>query len=425
MSVYLHELDGDIPIGEAWIPREHIEKHIEIIGGSGQGKTTLTETLMLGLLERHEAGLLLIDPKGTSCQRWLGWAAEGRVNRPVWYIDLEEKVLRYNPLGAEKDPTKISRHVEGLWEALCRIRTTGPTTQYRQMQRFVSATLRALIEANLTLADAFWWLTDRKPNGGDGFRNQYLHRIKHPETRAEWVRSPSSNDLKSSMNFFEAFWRDDRIKAMYSGDGWDWQTVYDQQAIVLVNLRPFFNSTDLAKAVGTMFITGLVSHAAALKTGHKLWYVVVEDATEYVPEHVSQLLTMTREFDLYLALIHHQDFDGKLQAAVDKGCRTKFCFGEIPVEHRWKVPGFTALGHRTWVSGPTWLDGYTCLHVFDGRVVQTIKVVPSPDAYANTEEFKSAILAHPWYGETKKEAIGLERPTPRKKPTGPPPQDRR
>jgi DNA helicase HerA-like ATPase len=155
-DAYRHEVDLDVPIGNAWVRRKHYEKHIEILGASGQGKTTLAEHLILGILERQDAGILHLDPTGDSYRKFVGWLAEGRLDRPAWLVDLDHAALRYNPLAAaKKDPGAF---VDGLYSSLHLIQATDAGTQHRQMRRFVIATLRALIECDLTLADAYQWL---------------------------------------------------------------------------------------------------------------------------------------------------------------------------------------------------------------------------------------------------------------------------
>ncbi len=419
MTVYEHEIMGDIPLGDAWLPRSHSEKHIEIVGGSGQGKTTLAEWLMLGILERQDAGLLLIDPTGDSYRKYVGWLAEGTITRSAYLIDPAETILRYNPLAVEKNPKELANHVAGLYEALHLIQSDTPAGQHRQMQRFVTATLRALIEADLTLADAYDWLTD------ENFRVRHLGKIQHEETRKEWTRAPSAADLKSTENWFAAFWEHDALKAMYSGNGFDWRTVYPEQALVLLNLQSLAGSLRYSRAIVAMFITGLLSHARQARAT-KSWYVVVDDATDYTPAHVAQLLTLGRHFDLYLVLIHHQEFPTTLQRAVDVGCRTKFIFGEIPREYQWQVPGYTPTGRVSRVAGPDHLDAYQTLHVFDGQAVEVVNLEPTPEPYENPESFKATIFGHPWYGEKGRGEERKRASSAHTKPPKPPiAQDRR
>lgn len=416
-TAYQHELDGDVPIGQAWVDRSHYEKHIEIAGGSGQGKTTLVEWLMLGVLERTDAGMLLVDPTGDSARKWLGWLAEGTVQRPCYLVDVTGPVLRYNPLAVEKEPKRVASHVAGLFEALHLIQSDTPAGQHRQMQRFVTATLRALIESDLTLADAYWWLTD------ETFRAKHLAKITHPETRAEWQRGPSKNDLKSTENWFAAFWEHDWLKAMYSGNGFDWARVYDEQAVVLLNLRGLFDSVRYSRAVAALFLTGLLTAASSAERP-KRWYAVIDDATNYTPTHVGPILTLGRHFDLFLVLIRHQEFQGSLQRAVDVGCRTKFIFGGVPKEYQstttlddWRIHETRTLyateTERVTASRdiaprkievvPAMLPAFRCLYVHDGRPQGIIDLERTPEFYGDVEAFKAKVFSHAWYGEAPKE----------------------
>jgi hypothetical protein len=409
VSEFDHFLRRDIEIGDQWVDRDHLEKHIEIIGGSGQGKTTLAEQLMLGVLTKKPAGILLIDPTGDSCDKYLGWVAEGRITRPAYSVSFPDLVPRFNPLTPSDD---VAGQVSGLFEALHLIQSDTPAGQHRQMQRFVTATLRALIEAGLTLADAFNWLTD------ESFRQKHLGAIRHPETRLEWQRSPSQTELRSTLNWFAVFWEHDGLKKMYSGTGFDWSRVYEEQAIVLISLRGFLGSLRYSKAVGALFLTALFNHAAARKT-HKLWYAVIDDATDYTPAHVAQYLTLGRHFNLFLVLIHHLEFPGSLQRYVQSGCRTKFYFGQIPREHHWRVPASTPTGRASMVDGPDYLPAFTALQVYDGRVVQQLQLERSPKP--TKEPDVSPFVNHDWYKPRVDSPLPPEAPRHAVPPSSPPP----
>lgn len=403
VSTERHIYDGDIEIGkDVWIPADHLYKHVEIIGGTEQGKTTF----LLNILEKmlrprypgEVPGILFIDPKGSGCEKILQWKAAGRINRPVWYIDLEEKTIHYNPLSCPaKDPIKISKLVSELWEALCRIKSAGNTDQHTVMKRFVSATLRALIECDLKLTDARWWLTNRQPdrNNLKKFRHEHIERIKDRETYDEWAgNGPPQKMVESSITFFEPFWRDNRLKNMYSADGWEWNVIYPEKPIILVNLHSFLNDEQLAKAVGTIFISGLMIHAYSLKPHSpeiRRWHIIVDDATVYLPEHVGRTMTMTREFKVYWWLLRHQDFEGGLKKAVDLLALTKFIFGEF--EDR------TVRPHQYYVP-----NRFQCAHTFGNppKFVQWLYPVEMPYLKVDVEPEKQEIYSREWY-QTKKE----------------------
>jgi hypothetical protein len=209
------------------------------------------------------------------------------------------------------------------------------------------------------------------------------------------------------MNFFAAFWEHDGVKEMFSSNGFTWRAVYEAQPVVLVNLASMAGSLRFSKAVAAMFLTGLLEHARVAPV-KKRWYAVIDDATDYTPAHVGQLLTLGRHFDLFLVLIHHQSFDGKLQAAVDVGCRTKFFFGEIPSEYRWTVPEHYWVGTRypqervRQVPGPSDTGHFTCLEIFDRKPVQFIPLEPSPESHEDVEAYKVNVYTRPEYQAERK-----------------------
>lgn len=372
LTAFQHELRKDVPIGPAWVTREQYTKHIEVLGGSGRGKTTLTEQLFLGILQREKAGVLHIDPKGTSVERFLGWAEEGRFANEVWYVNQHEKPLRYNPLTIEKNPIRIPAYVDELIEALQLTQADASMpSQHRQMRRYVKATLQALIDLGRTLPDSQDWLFD------EARRHRDIAKIRDPAVRAEWQRGVSQAKLESTENWFAAFW-DESLRSMFSGDGFDWAEVYDRQAAVLVDLSPFILSQHLARAVGAMFITGLIHHAFHAER-KKLWFVVVEDATDYLPDHVGPILTLGREFGLYLYIVHHIDFPSRLQERVSRGCLTKFHFSELDK----LLP----------------LQPFECMQTYDDKIVQRIRLKSSQDPRSTGERLKQEVFARPWYGE--------------------------
>lgn len=380
-TLYQRFFSGDIPIGGSWLEFQHYRTNIEVLGPPRHGKTTLIEHLILGMLADETApGMLHIDPTGDGYKRLLGWVAEGRITRPVWLVDLDEKPLRFNPLAvAKKDP---DIHVSGLFEALHMTQATESTTQHRQMRRFVTATLHGLIENDLTLADAVKWL--KKP----GFRSRsMIQSIRNEEARLEWETNPSPAKLESTENWFHIF-TEDPLRSMFSGNGFTWDAVYDEQPLVLVNLgaRKLGTSIDHRKAIAAMFIVSLFTTAFE-RTVKWPWYVIIDDATNYTPPHIGPLLVESEGHRrLFFVLMHHIQFDAPLQRSVDVACRSKFFFGRLPAKRDdFEYTSVARLG---------------TVHVFDDHYLQTLWPEKTPDLYEDTAALKERVFAHPWYGAT-------------------------
>jgi hypothetical protein len=402
-TLYQRFYSGDLPIGGGWLEEQHYRTNIEVLGPPRYGKTTLVEHLILEALAggSSPAGILHIDPTGDGYRKLLGWAAESRIDRPVWLVDLDETPLRFNPLAVAKRDPDI--YVSGLYEALHMTQATEASTQHRQMRRFVTATLHALIENDLTLADAVKWL--KKP----GFRTPGMIRaIRNEEARLEWESNPSGARLESTENWFHIF-SEDPLRSMFSGNGFSWDAVYDEQPLVLVNLgsRKLGTSVDHRKAIAAMFIVSLFT-AAFEKDEEKRrpWYVIIDDATNYTPPHIGPLLVESEGHrKLFFILMHHTPFDGPLQRSVDVGCRSKFFFGRLPEK-------------RDDFSGSS-VPRLATVHVFDGHYLQTLQPEKTPDLYQSTTAFKERVFAHPWYGpapapptEASKDGPGPTRAAP-------------
>ena len=384
-TLYQRFYSGDMPIGGGWLEEQHYRTNIEVLGPPRHGKTTLVEHLILGMLANGSSapGILHIDPTGDGYRKLLGWVAEGRINRPVWLVDLDEKSLRYNPLSAAKgDPGAF---VPGLYEALHLMQTRESSGQHRVMQEFATATLHALVENDLTLADGLLWLKN-PPKGGIRTEAR-IARIRDDTARLSWESDPPPRDLRSTDHWFNVF-AQEPLRSMFSGNGFTWEAVYDDQPLVLVNLgaQKLGTSIERRKAVAAMFVTGLFT-TAFTRHGNaaKPWYVVIDDATNYTPPHIAPLLVESEGHrKLFFVLMHHTPFDGPLQRSVDVACRSKFFFGRLPE----KRDDFTGSS----------VPRLATVHVFDGHYLQTLQPEKTPDLYQNTAALKERVFAHPWYG---------------------------
>ena len=410
------------------IRREHVEKtHVEVVGPSQYGKSTVAEWVMSRLLQEEEAGLLLIDPLGDSYRKYIGWLTEGIIQRPAWLVDLDEAPLRYNPLQvAKKNP---SAYIPGLYEALTLIHSDSPAVgQHREMRRHVMATLHALIDNDLPLTAAAEWLQDEDFKTGKTFRTtERIYRIRDLKERAIWKANPSKNELRSTVNWFDAF-GSGPLNPMFSGNGFNWDEVYPTQAMVLVNLssQNLGDSELWMRGLATMFINGL--HQAGFFAKEKYrWYAVIDDAQFYTPPTVGKYLLGDRHFDLYYWLIHHFAFPSAMQNCVDQGCTTKFFFGDIPHDyrrnewdggyyrgddgqlkkasvHHW----FNHYGQQiTWppdakqVEGVKSLPKHECLYVAERQVFGRFKFPPTPKpdvTEGDIDLFKDWVYSKPEYG---------------------------
>ncbi len=405
-TAYQRFLNGDLFICNSWIERHQHQANIEILGPPRHGKTTLVEHILLKLLDNEETpGVLHIDPTGDGYRKILGWLADGRIDRPAWLVDVDgDKILRYNPLqGAKKEP---EIHVPGLYEALHLTQATESPGQHRQMQKFATATLHALIDNDLTLADAVRWLKvpgERTP--------RRVSNIRDGAARLDWEGEPSRNDLRSAENWFSVF-AQEPLKTVFSGRGFAWDEVYDAQPIVLVNLgaRRLGTSLSQRKAIAAMFVVGLFTTAFARRE-KRPWYAIIDDATHYTPPHIGPLLVESEgHHRLYFVLMHHTGFDGALQRAVDVGCRSKFFFGQLPR----KFPSFNYAA----------VARYSTAQFFDETFVQMVWLdrTPDPDAEPEeVEEFKRKLYEHPWYQKAEENEPQAPPRNDRRTPSPPPP----
>lgn len=115
-QAFLHGL-GMEEEDEIWIPLEHLNGHLLIVGATRSGKSRTLDSIIAQAVDRHES-LLVFDPKGDLELRESMRKACERNGRPQDYLYLHpafpERSIRLDPLATWSRPTELATRIAAL-----------------------------------------------------------------------------------------------------------------------------------------------------------------------------------------------------------------------------------------------------------------------------------------------------------------------
>lgn len=306
-----------ITIGEA-----DLQRHYQIVGQTGTGKSTLLATILRSAVE-HGYGLTFFDPHGSTIDSMLRALPEryaGRV-RVVRIGDTEHPV----PLNLwnSGDPRKEERTISDLCELFGdlfdprREGIVGPRYE-RWLSTFAQASI-ALLGRRASLESIAVISQDRE-------NMQKVSRIlmnRYPEL-AQRIQSEyaedRSNEFQNTLNWYlSKFQRLTSIEQLRKtlGAGTNalnfGQTV-DTDAVTLIDLASPTIGVHAARSVGTLLMMQLWNAVLARKQRNRTHLVMVDEASLFQTNPVPRMLAEGRKFGLSMILSHQHT--GQLTAEV-------------------------------------------------------------------------------------------------------------
>jgi ABC-type oligopeptide transport system ATPase subunit len=149
--------------------------HIDIVGQSGTGKSTLLFNLMLADLASGR-GFVLIDPHGDLSQQIADAVPSHRTNDVVYFDPLDRShAIGFNPLSSSTEPALLAAHIVASFKHIWRD-SWGPRLEY-----ILTNSLRLLLATpGATLIGLPRLLVD------DAFRNALLDKCSDPVVSFFW-----------------------------------------------------------------------------------------------------------------------------------------------------------------------------------------------------------------------------------------------
>lgn len=288
-------------------------EHLYVAGATNVGKSRFLESLIrqdITNWPESRSGVLLLDPHGSVYDGVMRWLASQHfmVERPIIPIDLRESdwVVGYNPLRQQPhvDPSVIVRDIVTSMAYAWGKANTNDTPR---LERWTTATLHALYQRNLTLAEAGHILYPEFIRQ----REMLTKDLTNPTAASVWRQVRSAEKLEeaaeSTVNRFQRFLGPKAMSTMLGQTGGlDLATVLEKGHIVLVSLATRYDlHPEDAKLFGTLLLADLWNTARRerdKRADPAPFYIYLDEFQEFVTPTIGRNLDQARGFGLHFTL---------------------------------------------------------------------------------------------------------------------------
>jgi hypothetical protein len=301
------------------LPDESRFEHMQIVAGSGHGKTQLLQHLIAHDLERADSpSLIVIDSQGEMLRKIQRLAIFGGNSDRLIIIDPEQyspalnmfdttngRASRYSELHREQLQAGIVELYNYIFASIAAEMTSRQSTAFAFVSRLLLTipgatihTLRELMEdpaPSIERSRFRSFIEKLEPTARSYFQNQFFTRRYGDLKQAIARRLYGVLSVPAFDRMFSA--RENRVdmfEAMQSGK------------IVLVNTSKALLKTD-ASALFGRYMIALVIRAVyervATAKRHPT-YLIVDEASEYFDDNIQALLEQARKYNVGLVLAH-------------------------------------------------------------------------------------------------------------------------
>lgn len=301
------------PIG---LSDEERERHMYIIGGTGNGKTTLIKYQIVQDILNGK-GVAVVDPHGDLAEELLGYIPENRTE-DVIYINPDD--LKY-PVGINllelpeglEDEDDVLREKDIITEStvsvLRKIFSQDDSGGHR-----VEYVLRNTIQTALTLKEANLFTIFRLLND-DKFRDSVVSQLKDKDLKIFWeneigeagemqrVKMAAGITAKIGRFLFSA---SARRMLEQNKSTIDFDTVMDEKKIIICNFSKGLLGEDTSMLFGVTLLAKLQLAAlrrARVKQASRIpFYLYVDEFQNFATMSFVQMLSEARKYKLFLTM---------------------------------------------------------------------------------------------------------------------------
>jgi len=327
------------PVRLAW---EWLKTHLHILGPPGTGKTRLLLHIFQQLVQRPDATVILMNPKGDLCRLARDVVINGGQTKRLILFDPaeDENVIGYNPL--RPNGLSIPTHAKAVREAVRSAWGQDSFDGTAQLARFLFLALCATRELELTLVEAVQVL-----RAGSTVRARMLARLKNPFVREsleyfDSLRESRQEELAAStLARLESFILDERVRRILTQQArsLDLGSVIAEREILLVDLQQFKPlRQDDVRLLGRLLINDVVSQVFSRRGPRTPVFLLIDECHIFATQDLCLSLDQGRELGLHCILAHQypkqllgEDPSGLLYGSVTDCARTKLVFGGINV----------------------------------------------------------------------------------------------
>lgn len=285
------------------IPDEVRLRHLHIVGGTGTGKSTLLENLIVQDIVNGN-GVCVLDPHGDLIESILVSIPKERI-QDVVVIDPGdgEYPVSFNILKAHSESEKdiLSSDLVALFRRFS-------TSWGDQMNSVFSNAVLAFLEHSDggTLSDLRRFLVDTQ------FRRSFLSGVKDPSVLYYWQKEYpllKTSSIGPILTRLDTFLRPKRIRHMVSQkDSVDFASIIEKKKILLVKLSQGLIGAENSFLLGSLIVSKI--HQAALgrqsieKANRIPFYLYIDEFQHFITPSMESILSGARKYGLGMILAH-------------------------------------------------------------------------------------------------------------------------
>lgn len=289
------------------ISAKELLSHGMIVGGTGRGKSKFLELAARQFMD-SETPLLVLDPHGDTVRALLEYVTYRRFDNRLIYIDpnqaVDEAVFPLNFLQRSSDD--ISTHASHIMRAIAKVFGEEESQTKPRLERRERATLMALIEASLSMAEMLHFLSISDPT----YRQHVLHSVRDPYVRTEWAeydsipkRAEREQLLESCLNRAAKIILNEPVRRCLGAPtcSLDWDEIIRGKKIVLVNLQASRVSQECMQLMGILIVDHLVRYGLRATTPlSRPLYVLCDELDELSSPDLSRALQALRKRRIFI-----------------------------------------------------------------------------------------------------------------------------
>ena len=381
--------------------------HVQIIGATGVGKSTLIANMMLNDIESGR-GCAIFDPHGDICEDILCRIPEHR-KEDVIIIDPSDSEfpIGFNLLEARTEAEKIVLSSD-LVSAFKRHATAWGDNMTAVLQNAVNTILEStrggtLIELKRLLIE-------------DAFRETYLKNVDDPSLHYYWTHEYPMvrKRIAPLLTRIDTFLRPKLVRYMLAQkEGVDISYCMENNKIVLLKLSQGLIGEQNSYLFGSLFLAKFNQAALSRQSKNKderhPYMLFLDEFQNFITPSIKLILNGARKYALGLTIAHQelgQIEDTKLLNSVISNPKTRICFRLGDNDAKRLESGFSYF-EQSDLHGLE--RGQAIMRIGSSQNDFNIQTFPLKDISSNANEIKTFIIENTraLYGSSKKDVEAL------------------
>jgi len=322
---------------EICLPENVRRTHCHLIGGTGTGKTTLEERMIIDDIEKGH-GVAIIEPHGDFTERILRLIPQKFIDKTIYFNPGDpDWIPLWNPLDRQAQGQDISRTTGDILLGIQSF--ISPTGWGDRLENILRNILFSLMHLpNCTFLDVSCLLRNNSKEN-EIIIKEILKVVDNEEARNFWredYEKYRKDDLSPPKNKLSKLLVNETVALMFSQpySRINFRTIMDEGKIFLANFTTI--GPTLTSVLGCFILSSL--HQAALSRSdiaepekRKQFHIYVDEAHRFLTGAIEDMLVETRKYRVSLNLAHQQlsQLDKKkIDALSSVGSKIIFNVGE-------------------------------------------------------------------------------------------------